>query len=997
MNTLIDSLASPSSDVVSNSLLTLRKKYFRARNLDGVKKFRERGGLKSLLDIIGKPNPKSVDVALSILGNCCLEKESRDEVANRETVSSLVTILNSLDLDSILNRTCRTLANLAVDNRTASIIHSEDAVLSIVKFLRSTTNPGSQQTAVRALRILADSTEHRENIILHNGIQAIASLLNSETKEVLTAVVRALAHLTRHCTPECAHQVETNDGITRLVIQAENKDKIIQEASIKTLINLVHQSEIRPVIGNAGAIPLFINWADRLLTGNGGLENPRNFVMALCLSCRESVNRVRVRENGGLKTLISLLISSAQVEMHEEIIAAMLNFLYDERSLDVLLELDMVPLFIDKMATYVKETTDDPGKRCHEPQDPNKLFLSIPSKNDNNWSTTKKSGLKRKESCESDESDARKESKTRQTYRINSPSYQQVQNEILELGIECSSGLLDDNGQWSPTNTIYSPVQSPPEWRQGQYFNSVWQNSPGGLSPDCSGSEDRSPRARRTSEEEWLQMSFSRSPSPSPVNSPTPQYACYSPVCDDLSDQEDPAPEEVVLKEADVETSNSCISAPSDEPEEDVLELFAEPEPDSEMDKTKTNCKLPLFIDKLDPGPNYIHYILMMLSRLSQMEKPHIALLSRKTIETLLAIVIGMRNPLTRAVRILTRLARNPLCFESLITLQFPQQISLKLDDSVLQHPSAECRICGCLRSLKSSILRTLEMQTESPFGIGTIIRLLTAGSQPEKQCAALMLPYLLSVKSLRQKTLLKFNGLDIILDILQEPCHENFKMAAISFSKLCSQMQSTSVIPDLPSVENTGNNSCLYSNTGVEKNVCFVLENDERVSGNRLTLTESSEVFGAMLSGHFKEASQAEVTFGDATKETVEFVMHFLHGCKSSCTSLRSPSDELLFGVAKLADKFLLMRLRDYLHGEFVGKLNAGNAAAMYKFAEMHNYSSVARSVLNCVLGPLFSVDDKVNFLKEILSSSLKMCLLLEIKRRITESLEFGPLYVSM
>lgn len=56
-------------------------------------------------------------------------------------------------MDSIRNRACRTLANLALDKHCCSAIHEEEEALqTIVNCLRETTDEDCQQTYARALR-----------------------------------------------------------------------------------------------------------------------------------------------------------------------------------------------------------------------------------------------------------------------------------------------------------------------------------------------------------------------------------------------------------------------------------------------------------------------------------------------------------------------------------------------------------------------------------------------------------------------------------------------------------------------------------------------------------------------------------------------------------------------------------------------------------------------------------------------------------------------------
>lgn len=76
----IEGLKSSSSSRVQETLLKIRSKII--TNDDGIKLFRECGGLECLLPHIRKPNERILDITLSILGNCCLEEESSLSVSD---------------------------------------------------------------------------------------------------------------------------------------------------------------------------------------------------------------------------------------------------------------------------------------------------------------------------------------------------------------------------------------------------------------------------------------------------------------------------------------------------------------------------------------------------------------------------------------------------------------------------------------------------------------------------------------------------------------------------------------------------------------------------------------------------------------------------------------------------------------------------------------------------------------------------------------------------
>lgn len=65
-------------------LLTIRKEVEWPKNKDNITKLREKGCLKQLITILQKQQKSVVDVVLSILGNCMMDRGcTRDVVRNK--------------------------------------------------------------------------------------------------------------------------------------------------------------------------------------------------------------------------------------------------------------------------------------------------------------------------------------------------------------------------------------------------------------------------------------------------------------------------------------------------------------------------------------------------------------------------------------------------------------------------------------------------------------------------------------------------------------------------------------------------------------------------------------------------------------------------------------------------------------------------------------------------------------------------------------------------
>lgn len=79
---ILSKLHSNSHKEVFAALKEIRKNVIKTSN--GIRMFHTGGGLKSLVRFLDIPNEKTLDITLSILGNCCLDYQFRKEV--RQTI-----------------------------------------------------------------------------------------------------------------------------------------------------------------------------------------------------------------------------------------------------------------------------------------------------------------------------------------------------------------------------------------------------------------------------------------------------------------------------------------------------------------------------------------------------------------------------------------------------------------------------------------------------------------------------------------------------------------------------------------------------------------------------------------------------------------------------------------------------------------------------------------------------------------------------------------------
>ncbi|XP_021513579.1 armadillo repeat-containing protein 5 [Meriones unguiculatus] len=387
---------------LGRALLALRTRHIKAA--EGIERFRARGGLRPLLALLRRtaaagPDPsqagsgsapsslasagsppgpapaaessltpsspvrlrKTLDLALSILANCCTEGACRAEVRRLGGILSLVTILQCVKTDSIQNRTARALGNLAMEPESCGDIHSAGAVPFLVESLTACQDSQCLQSIVRALRNLADSPQHRLALAQQGAVRPLAELLATAPDPALTsALVRALLELSRGCSRACAEQLSLGGGLGPLVSLASHPKRAIREAAILILANLCAQGLVRPALGNAGGVEVLLGELRRRRGPSGtSPASQQPLVRAVCLLCREAINRARLRDAGGLELLMGLLQDPGASAWHPRVVAALVGFLYDTGALGKLQALGLVPLLARQLCGKAAEEEDE--------------------------------------------------------------------------------------------------------------------------------------------------------------------------------------------------------------------------------------------------------------------------------------------------------------------------------------------------------------------------------------------------------------------------------------------------------------------------------------------------------------------------------------------------------------------------------------------------------------------------------------------------------------
>ena len=552
------------------------------------------------------------------------------------------------------------------------------------------------------------------------------------------------------------------------------------------LLDLSEQHNFRPSFGNAGGITLF-----KTLLENSDFSGKEKVISALCLCCKEAVNRVKLREEGILKYFIEILTDDVYMALHLRIVSALVCFLYDETSFDVLLENGLVPVLvmhlrkcldedvfvkpvckIDQCISDVKDPTKDATvfdkqdnksaetakTGSHEQyEEPNKDFLQMENESANEIeiedqsSDNKQLPIPEKKhkfdqlqdvgsirGPSRSEKDNRKEninkgnlsetaekasedltvsyediigsedplslsvtctdetkastSKGNPVYSIDSPTYeiQADDNSDYNSGAKCKRSFspqtnLDRSTEtYSPISNIsyYSPMKSTPEYspQSDRSTSSVSSASP----PLYSYCGLGSPYDEHVYSPAYDEHVYSpKSPDYLPDDEEFDQGLSWSPddMKDSSSDDENDLlkTEDPTIKENlpdDRKSSGEKKEISLDDTKADVIdkELFsAVAEDEVETKAQKTNKKRKKSDNAMENN------IFILLSRVSQMTNPTNNFVAMETISCLLDYINEMESPLARSARLLSRVFRNPHCFQKLLLLKIPVLIYQKL------------------------------------------------------------------------------------------------------------------------------------------------------------------------------------------------------------------------------------------------------------------------------------------------------------------------------
>ncbi|XP_014862153.1 PREDICTED: armadillo repeat-containing protein 5 [Poecilia mexicana] len=837
----------------------------------GIARFRGKGGVKVLLNLLKHPecSRKVLDLALSILANCCTELETRLEVRKLEGINIVVDIMKrNVALETVQNRAARALGNLAMDPESSALIHSAGGVPLLLLCVSLSSAPSSPtvappsdsspklecaQSAARALLYLSDSPSNRLSLLTQGTLSALAPLIAPEYPPGLRrAALRTLHELTKGCGVECAREVSRSGVLSQLGVMATGESgEHFEELALKTLANVCSQGCLRPLVGSLGVIQRFTEEVKKDPLRSGV------FLKALCLCCKEAVNRAKVKENGGLEVLMTFLSSHQNHPLSRFAILACVDFVFDESAMEQLQELGLVPVLVARLAKLARGE-EHAAERADANAASNMAHNELlPSSCLESFDFPPPEGFRREEAGREQ----------------GSSSFLSLRSWLLSEGLISSEGeLLDSSG-------------ADAEWGSLHPSSSSFQTS--SPNPDCSPSPKTPSSSSSASKKSAPPLPPVSSSSSSSSSSDLQTLAASSPVSPSKfssSQKRRRSHSAASLAKVALESSPSVArSGPYHHP--------YHPEPWT------------------PESP-----ILLLLSRFSHASDPSAALVSSAVISDLLCYLTQHQDPSSRCFRMLCRLSCNPSCLQALVRTGSVALIRHRLcsnEDGSEGRQRQTDRVKTKVKQLGDALLNNLRVQCESGFGSGVLTHVMLSGSESDRMNCALSLPFISSNKSLLKKLLLDCGGLLAALkpldcafdddeeeeesdsDVTSQP--QYFRLLFGCLSALSGSVKPKPVEKN-PTLTPTGASPPLLKKPRLEDSSCpygssdfdLVLELDDatRFPANREAVAGAgSEYFRALLRGGFGEEAQCEadeaIRIKDVSAGMLLPPLHYLHGCR--------------------------------------------------------------------------------------------------------------------
>ena len=273
---------------------------------------------------------------------------------------STVDILSNTRQCDTLNTAARLVANLALDVPNIATLQADGAIRVLVNSLNKGSNP-CKRSVLRALRLLAVSSDCRDEVVSVEGVQAVADCLQSTDSNVTVAAIQtlqALTHDSDSLVPLC------NKTTLQLIVRhCHHSQANVRESAMKVLLNTAKCSDGRIALSSAGGIETLVGFMESY---SEQVSTQHEVVSAVCLCCRDVISRQRLRDCGGLAKLIAMLSQDEHSAIYNNILSALVCYYFDEATLKTMVKSMGL---IKALVFHLNRESSEPETTCSEISD----------------------------------------------------------------------------------------------------------------------------------------------------------------------------------------------------------------------------------------------------------------------------------------------------------------------------------------------------------------------------------------------------------------------------------------------------------------------------------------------------------------------------------------------------------------------------------------------------------------------------------------------------
>jgi hypothetical protein len=770
----------------------------------------------------------------------------------------------------------------------------------------------------------------------------------------------------------------------------------------------------RAEFGRNGGLTKFLTRIDQFQTLNKLTNNEMKQIEVICFSCKESVNRFRLKEQNHLIALIKLqqrlkkalvaasnnnkkndfCLDSLDATLFNKLLVAICGFVHDQDSMNVLLNNGIIDSFISFLNDSYEQIINQSKtmdlnqfkEYLNKLKQKSVLLKHLLSINNNDINNTNK---KRKVSDQLDISNAAnkpKKSKQQQNSKLtpSSPLNLMDYSEHIQLQQQqqLGSSPTESYCSLSPACNPFSPtfsLSSPPTTYNTNSSSTTTLNRmhhlSSAMSPNSSSNDavayNTSPKFNWSSSNEDLYQ----------INN-------YNNNC---TIQFSPS-----IKNEDSEEEDE------EEEKEKEQQIYDEVEAEEEDTNKSTNNKPPILtnqqsIETINRTEGCVFYV---LSQLSHGDKPSIHLFNNFESITICLLKYlknaKVRNP--RALRILNRLTKNHYCFTFFVSIQLPYRIKEILFNNTTtpttgimnqkkdQDIEKEMNIYlnsnkvffdahssfPSFESIEFTLINNLKSQciSSSDHGYLTLIQMIKLNQKKQDRvCTSLVAPFILRNSKALHYIMIQLNGIDLVIDLLfSDCCLENERLKSILCLKkilnFVSYKQDAKKLKenfDLVKIKfNDYYNNKSVKDDDNDKQIEFILD-QQSIKVNRQLVAKKSEYFNTLLNGQFIESNceLSRIEMKDVSYEPFKLIISLL--MQLDLDEIKNELNfELCIETVLICDRFMLNELKDLFIQLLINQfLNLNTFVLISKLGWYLNNSSLEQAAVDYFLSKFILFND--------------------------------------